>query len=135
MAFNILVVDDSATIRKVVGRTLHLAQVPVGELVEAENGKVALEKMRQHWIDVVIADINMPIMTGVEMIDRMRAEEDLRSLPVIIISTEGSATRIEELRSKGVKAYIRKPFTPEQVRDVLKDVLGDWSHDIEKRSA
>ncbi len=128
MAYNILVVDDSSIIRSVIKKTLKLAEVPVNELYEAENGKEGLERLTEHWVDLVFADINMPVMTGIEMIDKMAADGLLKTIPVVIVSTEGSATRIEELSKKGVKAYIRKPFTPEVLRDVVKQVMGEEGH-------
>lgn len=123
MAYNILIVDDSAIIRAVIKKTLKLAEVPVNELHEAENGKVGLEKLKDNWIDLVFADINMPVMTGIEMVDKMAEEGLLKTVPVVIISTEGSKARIEELLNKGIRAYIRKPFTPEVLRDVVKEVM------------
>lgn len=124
MAYNILVVDDSNVIRKVLIKTLSLAKVPVGEVFEAANGKEALEILDGSWIDLVFADINMPVMNGVEMIEKMSESGMLNNIPVVIISTEGSLTRIEELKAKGVKAYVRKPFTPEAIKEVVQDVMG-----------
>ncbi len=124
MALNILVVDDSETVREVIAKTLGLAQVPVNELHMAANGREALDILQENWVDLVFSDINMPVMTGVEMIEHMQQDDVMRSIPVIVVSTEGSATRIEELRSKGVSAYIRKPFTPESIRRVVDEVLG-----------
>ncbi len=135
MAFNILIVDDSKVTRMMIGRTLTLARVPVQTITEAENGEDGLQKMRASPMDIVIADINMPVMNGVEMITQMNNDASLSKIPVVVISTEGSATRIEELRAMGVQAYVRKPFTPEGVRDTLKEVMGDWEDGAEKRPA
>lgn len=124
MALNILVVDDSLTIRAVIAKTLKLAEVPINELYEAANGKEALVILGKEWIDLIFSDINMPVMGGVEMIERIKEDNALESIPVIVVSTEGSATRVEELKSKGIRAYIRKPFTPELVRSVVNDIMG-----------
>jgi two-component system chemotaxis response regulator CheY len=126
MAFNILIVDDSRTIRSVIKKTLQIAGVPISELYEATNGQEGLQSMKDNWIDLVFADINMPVMTGIQMLEKMAEDNMLESMPVIIISTEGSKTRIEELYKKGVKAYLRKPITPETLRNVVKDVMGDY---------
>jgi len=123
MAFNVLVVDDSATIRAVIAKTLTMAEVPVKELYQASNGKEALDILDTNWIDVVFADINMPVMDGLEMVDRMSEDGLLKTIPVIVVSTEGSVTRMEELKAKGVSAYVHKPFTPELMREVLDGVL------------
>lgn len=125
MSYNILVVDDSRTTRVVIAKTLKLAGVPVNELYQAENGAEALELLDKNWIDLVLADINMPVMDGAEMIDRMSKDGLMKTIPVVVVSTEGSKTRIEEMRAKGVRAYVRKPFTPEVVKKVVGDILGD----------
>lgn len=129
MALNILVVDDSATVRAVIIKTLELAEVPVNKLHQAANGKEGLAILADHWIDLVFADINMPVMNGIEMVDKMSEDILLKTIPIVIISTEGSATRIEQLKAKGVSAYIRKPFTPELLRSVVDDIVGVQSAD------
>ncbi len=125
MSYNILIVDDSRTTRVIIAKTLKLAGVPINELYQAENGAKALELLKKHWVDLVLADINMPVMDGVEMVDKMSKDHLMRTIPVVVVSTEGSRTRIEEMREKGVRAYVRKPFTPEVVKKVVGDILGD----------
>ena len=127
MSYNILIVDDSKTIRSVIKKTLNIADVPVGDLYEAENGKEALDVMNSNWIDLIFADINMPVMTGIEMIKKMSEDNTLDKTPVIIVSTEGSKTRIDELLELGVKAYLRKPINPEELRNIVKEVMGDYN--------
>ncbi|MBN1592582.1 MAG: response regulator [Candidatus Coatesbacteria bacterium] len=124
MAYNILIVDDSAIVRAVIKKTLTLAGIDVGELLEAGNGKEGLAALEENWVDLVLADINMPEMNGIEMVEQMSENGLMETTPVIIISTEGSQTRVEELKAKGVRAYIRKPFTPELVKEVIDQVLG-----------
>ncbi len=127
MAYNVLIVDDSVIVRAVVRKTLGLTHVDLGEIYEAGNGQEALNQLEKNWIDIVFADINMPVMTGIEMVDKMIERDILKSSPVVIISTERSETRMAELRSKGVSAYLNKPFTPECLRDVITQVLGGAS--------
>jgi len=124
MALNILVVDDSATVRAVIAKTLQLSGVAIGAIHTAANGQEALAVMKEQWIDLVFSDINMPVMGGIEMIHQMQREDVLRNIPVVVVSTEGSAARIEQMKAQGVRAYIRKPFTPEMVRTVVEDILG-----------
>ena len=124
MEFNILVVDDSQMVRAVIAKTLQLAEIPVKELFQAANGKEALDILGNNWIDLVFADINMPVMTGVEMIEIMHENGLLQTVPVIIVSSDGSSTRMDQLKAKGVTAYIRKPFTPELLKSVVNDILG-----------
>ena len=126
MSFNILIVDDSRTIRSVIKKTLLIAGVPTSELYEASNGLEGLQIMKDNWVDLCFADINMPVMSGIEMIEKMQEDQELAKLPVVIVSTEGSKTRIEELFRKGVRAYLRKPITPEIIRNVVREVLGAY---------
>jgi two-component system chemotaxis response regulator CheY len=124
MSLNVLLVDDSAIVRDIVGKSLGLSEVPLREVFQAGNGREALDVLDKNWIDLVFCDINMPVMDGVELVERMARDDLLKTVPVVIISSQGSAERIEYLRSKGVRAYLRKPFTPEQIREVVFDVMG-----------
>jgi len=124
MSLNILLVDDSETVRAVISKTLELAGVPVNKLYEVSNGKEALDILANNWVDIVFTDINMPVMTGIEMIEKMSENDLLKNIPVVIISTEGSRTRIEMLKSKGISDYIRKPFTPEQIKKAVDNITG-----------
>jgi two-component system chemotaxis response regulator CheY len=123
MGYNILVVDDSRVVRAMVIRTLKMAEMDLGDVHEAANGREALDLLGREWVDLVLADINMPVMSGVQMIEEMSRSGLMSSVPVVIISTERSATRIEELKTKGIRAYLRKPFTPESIRSVVEQVL------------
>ena len=123
MAVNVLIVDDSAVMRSMIQKTLKLSGLQLGEIHQAANGREGLEALERQWIDLVIADINMPVMTGEEMIEHMQANPNLKTIATIVISTEGSQTRINRLQGKGVR-FIHKPFSPEMIRDTVKDVLG-----------
>ncbi|MDR0869066.1 MAG: response regulator [Planctomycetota bacterium] len=130
MAYNIVIVDDSATVRAVLKKTLHLSGVAVGVLKEANNGREALEILRDGWFDLVFTDINMPEMNGIELINTLANDEVMSTIPIVVVSTDGSSSRIEEVKAKGVRAYVRKPFTPECIRDVINGVLiGDPNGD------
>ena len=124
MKLNVLIVDDSATIRAVMEKTLNLAGVNTNQVLHAANGKEALEILGNEWIDLIFADINMPVMNGVEMIEKMSEDGLLKTIPVVVVSTEGSQTRIEQLKDKGVTAYIRKPFQPEDFKAIVEDLTG-----------
>lgn len=124
MAVNILIVDDSGVMRSMIAKTINLSGLALGEIHQAGNGQEGLDLLKQNWIDLVIADINMPVMNGEEMINHMMAEPDLRDIPIVVVSTEGSKTRVERLQKKGIR-FIHKPFTPEAIRDTIRDFLGE----------
>lgn len=121
--YNILLVDDSATIRAVIAKTLAMAEVPVAELFQAANGAEALALLQDNWIDLVFTDLHMPVMSGVELIACMSRDGLLKTIPVVVISTEGSESRIAELTDQGVSAYICKPFSPERIRRVVTELM------------
>ena len=124
MAYNVLIVDDSQTTRGMIRRVLGLTGLPLGEIWEAENGLTGLEAMRANWVDVVLADLNMPDMTGQEMIGKMAEDPLLAKLPVIVVSSEGNQSILDSLTSLGVKEILRKPFSPAFLKDTLVRVLG-----------
>lgn len=123
MAYNVLIVDDSVIIRTVLERTLRIAGIDVGDVMHAENGIKALEHLEKEWIDIVFADINMPEMNGVELIEAMSKLGYLESIPVVVVTTERNMDRVKELKEKGVRAYMNKPFTPEAIRDTVFSIM------------
>ena len=129
MAANILVIDDSGIMRKMIRRTIAMSGLDIAEVFEASNGIEGLAELARRSVAVVLLDINMPVMNGVQFLQRIRDDESLRDVPIVIASTEGSETRIEELKRLGAQGYIRKPFHPEQIRDVLASFVGLKSHE------
>jgi len=128
MAYNILIVDDSFPMRAVIKKVIKASGFDIGELLEAGNGKEALQLMDQQWLDLVLTDYNMPDMNGLELLKAMKASDTLADIPVVIVTTEGSEPRVEEFRSQGAVAYIKKPFTPEQIKSHLNQILGEPEH-------
>jgi two-component system chemotaxis response regulator CheY len=126
---NVLVVDDSDVIRNMILKTLRLARLPMAVSYEAANGREALDILEGNPVDVVLADINMPVMDGLEMLKTMRENKELEDVMVVVVSTEAAAARLAELNAAGMDAYIRKPFTPEQIRDVVESVTGTLDPD------
>lgn len=125
MAFNILVVDDSETMRAVIKKTVAMSGVQIGEILEAGNGKEALHVLEGAWVDVVLSDINMPEMGGVEFLQKVKRDEVFQNIPVIFVSTEASQARIDEVTNLGAAGYVKKPFKPEIIRTILLDVLNN----------
>lgn len=124
MAFNILIVDDSAVMRSVVKRIVTMAGLEVGEIYEADNGESALRVLKENWVDVVLSDINMPVMDGIELLKHIKESDDSGAAPVIMVSTEGRSGRIEEILALGAAGFITKPFKPEDIRSVMSKALG-----------
>ena len=124
MSRNVLIVDDSGTIRQMIRKTMDMAGLDVGEVYEASNGIEALAQLADHEVAVIIVDINMPTMNGIQLLTRMKDNARLKDIPIVIASTEGSRQRIEQLAEFGAYAYIRKPFHPEQLRDTLRPLVG-----------
>ena len=123
MSHNILIVDDSATTRAMIKRTITLCGVPTASILEAEDGKQALDVLAKSPVDLVLADLHMPVMTGVEMTRRVLVDPTLRKIPVVIVSADPNGARIDDLRKQGARGYLAKPFTPEGLRDVITQVL------------
>ncbi len=122
MPINVLVVDDSGVMRAMILKSMRMSGLSLGETYQASNGREGLDVLNENWIDLVVVDINMPVMNGEEMIDRMKEKPESQDIPIIIISTEGSESRRETLRQKGA-AFIHKPFTPEEIRDTVNRIL------------
>ena len=124
MGMNVLIVDDSSLTRKAIRRIVDMIGLDIGKVFEAENGREALQILNEAQIQLVLADLNMPEMGGIEMIYHMRGNEATRDIPVVIVSTESSTTVIEGLLADGAKDYLHKPFTPEEFREVLTRTVG-----------
>lgn len=123
MAYNVLIADDSKTTRRIIAKALQHAGVELGEISEASDGAQALDILEDRWVDLVFADLNMPGMGGVELVQRMAAVDLLSTVPVIIVSTEGRQDRIDALFERGVAAYVRKPFSPEELAQTVHALL------------
>jgi two-component system, chemotaxis family, chemotaxis protein CheY len=122
--YNILIVDDSAISRQLIKRTLQMAQLPIGTLYEAADGISALLLLTEHKVDLVLADLHMPKMSGIEMTRLIMTNPETKDIAVVVVSAEPNGDCLEDLKRRGVRACIRKPFTAEMIRDVVSDVLG-----------
>ncbi len=123
MPLNILIVDDSAAIRKILQRVLRQTDVPIGEVYEAGDGVEALELMKTQKVGLILSDINMPKMDGLQLLSKLKANESWKMVPIVMITTEGSQNKVVEAVNLGAAGYVRKPFTAEQIKDKLASVL------------
>lgn len=124
VALDMLVVDDSPVTRKMVRRAIGLCGLEIGQVWEAGDGAEALARLAEHRVDLVLADINMPVMNGMEFVERMSADPALSKVPVIVVATPISEQRIERLLDIGARAYLAKPFRPEALRSLVLEILG-----------
>jgi len=119
MALDVLIVDDSAAIRKILQRVLMQTEMTFGEIQEAADGLEAIEKLKQRQFNLVLSDINMPNMDGIQLLGQMRANAQWSDIPVVMITTEGSQAKVLEAVDLGARGYVRKPFTADQIKEKL----------------
>ena len=123
MDSDILVVDDSAAIRKILTRVLRQTGMAIQTIHEAGDGQDALAVIAQHRVDLVLSDINMPKMDGLQLLASLKASPQWHSIPVVMITTEGGETKVAEAVRLGAAGYVRKPFTADQIKEKLVGIL------------
>lgn len=123
MPVDVLIVDDSAAIRKILHRVLLQADVPLGKVVEAGDGQEALQKLQEQKISLILSDINMPNMDGLQFLSALKAREDLKGVPVVMVTTEGSSSKVMEAVALGAAGYVKKPFTADQIKEKLTGLI------------
>ena len=129
MAYKVLVVDDSLPMRSVIKKTIKASGFGDTEFFDASNGQEALAVLQNEWIDIVVTDYNMPEMNGIELIQEMKKDEVASTIPVLVITTESSQAKVLEFIEKGASGYIKKPFTPEAIKEQLIQILGEADYD------
>lgn len=123
MVLNVIVVDDSAMMRLVIGRALKMVGLPIGRIDEAGDGVAALAVLRARPFDLAIIDINMPVMNGLELIETIAGDAQLAPIPIIVVSTEASKLQLAGMRDGGIR-FVRKPFDPERLLEAIVGALG-----------
>src|SRR5271170_349621 len=127
MPIRVLIIDDSSVMRKIVERSLRQAGIDLTQVLEAGNGAEALALLQENQVDLILCDVNMPVMDGLEFIKQLPGVTNAKDVPVVMITTEGSESHVVQALSSGARGYIRKPFTPEQVREHVVPVLAGKS--------
>lgn len=120
---DVLIVDDSAAIRKILQRVLRQTDLNLGEIKEAGDGTEAVEILKDRTFGLILSDINMPQMDGLQLLARIKEMEHLKNVPVIMITTEGGQGKVMEAVQLGATGYVRKPFTADQIKEKLAGVL------------
>jgi two-component system, chemotaxis family, chemotaxis protein CheY len=123
VAYRVLIVGESPAMRVFLRREIEASGFDLSHCFEADNGEEALEVLRGEWVDAILTDVNMPHMDGEELLRRLEADELLRSIPAIVVSTDASRLRIERLLALGARGYIVRPFQPEHLRAELERTL------------
>jgi two-component system chemotaxis response regulator CheY len=123
MPLDIMIVDDSAAIRKILRRVLTQLQIPLGEVHEASDGREALEMLKTRPVSLIFTDINMPNMDGIELLTRLKANDAFRGVPIVMVTTEGSQARVLQALELGAAGYVRQPFTAEQIKEKLAGII------------
>lgn len=116
----ILIVDDSATMRKILMRVIRQAGVDTEGFLEASNGQEGLERLAADGtIDLVLSDVNMPVMNGVDFVKAVRALAAKATVPIVMVTTEGGESMVKTAMEAGASGYVTKPFTPESLKSAL----------------
>ena len=123
MAKSLMIVDDSATMRKIIMRTMRMSGLEFDQPQEAGNGREALEKLNDGPVDIILCDINMPEMNGMELVRKVRELDSCSDTKIIMVSTESSNELIDNIISDGANGYITKPFTPEKFQEKLSPFM------------
>jgi len=123
MESDVLVVDDSAAIRKILQRVLRQTGMAIRTIHEAGDGQEALELLKSQSVDLVLTDINMPKMDGIQLLGALKASPQWQKIPVVMITTEGGETKVGEAVRLGAAGYVRKPFTADQIKEKLAGIL------------
>jgi two-component system chemotaxis response regulator CheY len=120
---DVLIVDDSAAIRKILQRVLRQTDLNLGEIREAGDGSEAVELLKDRTFGLILSDINMPQMDGLQLLARIKEMSHLKNVPVIMITTEGGQGKVMEAVQLGATGYVRKPFTADQIKEKLAGVI------------
>jgi two-component system, chemotaxis family, chemotaxis protein CheY len=119
----VLLADDSAMMRKVIVRTLKMAGLEFDQVFEAGDGVEALACLREKEVELIMCDINMPVMSGLELLQRIKDENLAVGVPIVMVTTEGSEPQVRQAILAGAKGYIRKPFSADHIKNSVTPLL------------
>ena len=123
MPVDVLIVDDSAAIRKILQRVLRQTDIPIGDVLEAGDGIEALKQLSNRHVNLILSDINMPNMDGLQLLAQLKQNDKWKSVPIVMVTTEGGQGKVIEAVQLGAAGYVRKPFTAEQIKEKLSGLI------------
>jgi two-component system chemotaxis response regulator CheY len=123
MPLDVLIVDNSAAIRKILHRVLVQAELPLGRVLEANDGQDALKALGTNSVGLILSDINMPNMDGIEMLGKLKSSDEFRAVPIIMVTAEDSQDKVMEALDLGAAGYLRKPVTPDQIKAKIEGLV------------
>ena len=125
MKGTVLLVDDSAIMRKVILRVLKMADVDFESVLEAGDGNAALNLLRENQVALIMCDINMPVMSGLQLLQQIQEEQLAPGVPIVMVTTESSEPQVRQAIVAGARGYIKKPFTVEHIKNSVKPLLAE----------
>jgi len=128
---DILIVDDSKAMRNFIRRALTMTSIEIGTVHEAEHGLAGLQLLDNHSVEIIFSDINMPVMDGAVFVGELAKHAEKRKIPVIVISTDSSTERKQQMTALGAKGYMAKPFSPEMLEQEVTRLLWEASDEWE----
>jgi two-component system chemotaxis response regulator CheY len=123
MPVDVLIVDDSAAIRKILQRVLRQTDIPIGDVLEAGDGVEALKQLNDRHVHLILSDINMPNMDGLQLLAQLKQSDKWKSVPFVMVTTEGGQGKVIEAVQLGAAGYVRKPFTADQIKEKLSGLI------------
>ena len=119
MSYSVLIADDSILMRTVLKKNIENCDLGLDQIFEVENGQQALDFLSSNTVDLILTDLNMPVMDGIEFTHRLKASNEHCNIPIIVITAESSTSQIDNLKAEGIDDFLHKPFTPEEFKAVL----------------
>jgi two-component system chemotaxis response regulator CheY len=123
MPVDVLIVDDSAAIRKILQRVLRQTDLAIGDVFEAGDGVEAMKTLNERAVQLILSDINMPNMDGLQLLAQVKQNEKWKSVPIVMVTTEGGQGKVIEAVQLGAAGYVRKPFTADQIKEKLTGLI------------
>ncbi|MCP4156626.1 MAG: response regulator [bacterium] len=124
MSYDILLVDDSNAALFMFKKIINLSGAPINRVLTAENGQLGIDVLKENHVDLIMSDINMPVMDGFQFVEYLKSSKEFSHIPIIMITTEGRDKYVLKAKQLGAADYVKKPFLPEQIKQIIRETLG-----------